>query len=286
MNFILFPFWVWLLIVLIIILIVLWLLFRSNPESESAQENVDTVASDVTEKDDEPAQVDEPLDDDVDEAEEVTVEPAYEPVPGTIDFVVDDDDDDDDDVEGDDSDDMSAPDEADADENEDDDDDDDIEDVVILDADMSTDAAPTEAAIDVLFDEDESADDAVTDTADATEAAEDAVTESAEAAADVFEADDEVTIAPVEAEDEPVEDNLKIIEGIGPKIESVLKAAGIRTLRKLSLLEVSEIQEILTANNLRLANPETWPLQAQLAADGKTDELEELQGKLKGGRFV
>ena len=90
----------------------------------------------------------------------------------------------------------------------------------------------------------------------------------------------------VVSEETVAEDNLRIVEGIGPKIESVLKNAGVRTLRQLSEMSVESIQVILTENNLRLANPETWPEQARLAANGEMTALEALQDKLKGGRIV
>lgn len=100
------------------------------------------------------------------------------------------------------------------------------------------------------------------------------------------EAADEGIVDKVVSEETSAEDNLRIIEGIGPKIESVLKSAGVRTLRQLSEMSADSIQAILTANNLRLANPETWPEQARLAADGDMEALEALQDKLKGGRVV
>ena len=82
------------------------------------------------------------------------------------------------------------------------------------------------------------------------------------------------------------QDDLKAIEGIGPKIEELLHNAGIRTWRQLSETPVTRIQEILTAAGPRyqLADPGTWPQQALLAAEGKWDELKELQDALNGGR--
>lgn len=117
---------------------------------------------------------------------------------------------------------------------------------------------------------------------------EEVITETVPVAEDDFEdtvVSEEVSVAdPVAAL--VAEDNLRIIEGIGPKIESVLKNAGVRTLRQLSEMSADSIQAILTENNLRLANPETWPEQARLAADGDMEALEALQDRLKGGRVV
>lgn len=81
-------------------------------------------------------------------------------------------------------------------------------------------------------------------------------------------------------------DDLALIEGIGPKIASVLKAAGISTFAELAATDVARLSEILQSANLRLADPATWPEQAQLAAEGKWDDLKSLQGSLKGGQRV
>ena len=77
-------------------------------------------------------------------------------------------------------------------------------------------------------------------------------------------------------------DDLKKIEGIGPKIAETLVAAGIATyadLAKAKPAQISEIIEGVRGNHV----PDTWPKQAKLAADGKWDELKELQDKLDGG---
>jgi len=83
-------------------------------------------------------------------------------------------------------------------------------------------------------------------------------------------------------------DKLTKIEGIGPKIAEHLNAAGITTFAGLAKTEVSAIQEILNNAGKRYSihNPGTWPMQADLAANGKWDELKVLQDKLDGGKFV
>jgi predicted flap endonuclease-1-like 5' DNA nuclease len=82
------------------------------------------------------------------------------------------------------------------------------------------------------------------------------------------------------------QDDLKAVEGIGPKIEALLYNAGIRTWKALSETPVSSIQEILTAAGPRfaLADPGTWPKQSGLAAVGKWDELQVLQDALNSGK--
>ena len=81
-------------------------------------------------------------------------------------------------------------------------------------------------------------------------------------------------------------DDLKIIEGIGPKIEKLLKEAGISSFVELAKAGADKIREILDAagSSFNLADPDSWGKQAKLAADGKWDELKEYQEKLKGGR--
>ena len=80
-------------------------------------------------------------------------------------------------------------------------------------------------------------------------------------------------------------EDLKVVEGIGPKIEELLKAGGITNWQELADASVERIQEILDAagDNYRLAVPTTWPQQAGLAAAGAWDELSTLQDELKGG---
>lgn len=87
---------------------------------------------------------------------------------------------------------------------------------------------------------------------------------------------------------ETKEDNLRLIEGIGPKIESILKKAGLRTWRILSQMTAEEIREILLTEGgerYKVHDPSSWPQQALLAADGKFDELKAYQKGLDGGKF-
>ena len=81
-------------------------------------------------------------------------------------------------------------------------------------------------------------------------------------------------------------DNLKLVEGIGPKIEELLNADGIRTFAKLSATDPQHIAALLDTAGARfqIHDPATWPQQAALARDGKWDELKVLQERLTGGR--
>lgn len=80
-------------------------------------------------------------------------------------------------------------------------------------------------------------------------------------------------------------DDLQRIEGIGPKISTVLQAAGITTFSRLAAASVEQLNNILRAGGIsRIADPSTWPQQAGLAAAGDWDGLAQLQDTLKGGR--
>ncbi|MTB52911.1 hypothetical protein E1J53_0018200 [Lewinella sp. W8] len=80
-------------------------------------------------------------------------------------------------------------------------------------------------------------------------------------------------------------EDLKVIEGVGPKIEGLLKEGGINNWSELANTSVERIQEILDAAGPRykLANPRTWPQQAALAAAGNWSALKALQDDLQGG---
>ena len=84
------------------------------------------------------------------------------------------------------------------------------------------------------------------------------------------------------------QDDLKMVEGIGPKIEGLLHAGGIMTWRDLADVDVAKVQAILdeAGPRYRMHSPATWAKQAALAADAKWAELEKLQDELDGGREV
>lgn len=81
------------------------------------------------------------------------------------------------------------------------------------------------------------------------------------------------------------ENDLKMIEGIGPKIEQLLKSNGIMTWQALAESSVERLKEILTeaGNRYKMHNPSTWPDQARLAADGEWEKLKTYQDYLDGG---
>ncbi len=78
-------------------------------------------------------------------------------------------------------------------------------------------------------------------------------------------------------------DDLKKVEGIGPKIAETLSAAGISTFAELAKAKPAKISEIIAdvrGNHVT----DTWPAQAKMAAEGKWDELKKWQDELDGGK--
>lgn len=83
-------------------------------------------------------------------------------------------------------------------------------------------------------------------------------------------------------------DDLKIVEGIGPKIEKVFHEAAIYTFADLSEITVENIKLLLEQAGSRYAmhDPTTWPKQAKMAMEGRWDELKKWQSELDKGRIV
>jgi subtilisin-like proprotein convertase family protein/predicted flap endonuclease-1-like 5' DNA nuclease len=139
---------------------------------------------------------------------------------------------------------------------------------------------------------------AVVETVEAPEVAEtvEAVVETVEApeVAETVEAVVETVETPeVEEEDETMDetitpDDLKKIEGIGPKIEELLNNAGVFTFEQLAEMETEDIQDILDAAgpSYNRHDPGTWAEQAELAANEEWEELKTWQDELVGGRVA
>lgn len=81
-------------------------------------------------------------------------------------------------------------------------------------------------------------------------------------------------------------DDLKVIEGIGPKIEQLLFAKGITTYGQLAATSVQQLKDILAEAGPRytMHDPGTWSAQALLAANGEWDNLKAYQEFLHGGK--
>lgn len=81
-------------------------------------------------------------------------------------------------------------------------------------------------------------------------------------------------------------DDLKKVEGIGPKIAGLLNDAGIVSFVDLSKASIKTLKKILTdaGSRYKMHDPKTWAAQAKLAAKGEWDKLKAWQGELKGGK--
>ncbi len=83
------------------------------------------------------------------------------------------------------------------------------------------------------------------------------------------------------------QDDLKIVEGIGPKIEGMFKTAGIKTWKALSESSVAECQKVLDGggDRYKIHDPASWPLQAKMCYEGKWKELAKWQDQHKHGKL-
>lgn len=62
--------------------------------------------------------------------------------------------------------------------------------------------------------------------------------------------------------------DLKVIDGIGPKMEKILHAGGIKTVDALAKASISKIERVIekSGSNFRAINPESWLAQAKKIA--------------------
>ncbi len=81
-------------------------------------------------------------------------------------------------------------------------------------------------------------------------------------------------------------DDLRKIEGIGPKVQSLLNEMGITTFAQLAEADPAAVQKMLDEAGLQMMNPEGWIMQAKLAAKGDWEGFARLQDELKGGRVA
>ena len=81
-------------------------------------------------------------------------------------------------------------------------------------------------------------------------------------------------------------DDLKVVEGIGPKIAELCENIGITTWAGLADTPVSTLQSMLDEAGpaFTMQNPGTWPEQAGLLATGKWAAFKELTDRLDGGK--
>ena len=82
-------------------------------------------------------------------------------------------------------------------------------------------------------------------------------------------------------------DDLKKIEGIGPKISELMASNGYPTFALMSEAKVEDLKQILTdaGSRYQMHDPTSWPLQAKMAAEGQWDELKKWQDEHDGGKI-
>lgn len=82
------------------------------------------------------------------------------------------------------------------------------------------------------------------------------------------------------------EDDLTIVEGIGPKISELFHNHNIKTWAALASTSVEKCQEVLNSGGKRfeIHRPGTWPMQAEMAALGKWAELKKWQDEHDYGK--
>ena len=88
-----------------------------------------------------------------------------------------------------------------------------------------------------------------------------------------------------ENEQSPAKDDLKKIEGIGPKIEEILNAKGINTFKELSNTSRNTLKNYLdeAGSRFKMHEPKSWPHQAGIADRGEWDDLKLYQEFMDGG---
>ncbi len=83
------------------------------------------------------------------------------------------------------------------------------------------------------------------------------------------------------------ENDLKVIEGIGPKIEGLFHNFDIKTWDALAHISVAKCQEVLQSggDRYRVHDPSSWPMQAKMCHEGKWKQLHRWQVEHKHGKL-
>lgn len=83
------------------------------------------------------------------------------------------------------------------------------------------------------------------------------------------------------------ENDLKLVEGIGPKIEGLFHDFGIKTWKELAETSADKCQEVLDSGGkrYRIHDPASWPMQAKMAHEGHWAQLIEWQEKHRAGKY-
>nr|WP_297784137.1 hypothetical protein [uncultured Allomuricauda sp.] len=83
------------------------------------------------------------------------------------------------------------------------------------------------------------------------------------------------------------ENDLKLVEGIGPKIEGLFHDFGIKTWKELAETSADKCQEVLDSGGkrYRIHDPASWPMQAKMAYEGHWQQLFDWQEKHRAGKY-
>jgi predicted flap endonuclease-1-like 5' DNA nuclease len=119
-------------------------------------------------------------------------------------------------------------------------------------------------------------------TADTAEA--EVASDATAATADVPDATAGQTFTAMADSEPATGDDLKVIEGIGPRFDAILRGAGVESFAQLAALDAEEIRTKIRDGGGKRVRPATWPEQARLAAGGEWEALAQMQARLKGGR--
>ena len=82
------------------------------------------------------------------------------------------------------------------------------------------------------------------------------------------------------------ENDLTVVEGIGPKIQELFHNHDVKTWAALAGCTEAKCKDVLLSggDRFKMHKPGTWPRQAGLAAEGKWQELLDWQDALDGGK--
>ena len=82
------------------------------------------------------------------------------------------------------------------------------------------------------------------------------------------------------------ENDLTVVEGIGPKIQELFHNHNVNTWKALSECSVDKCQSVLDSggDRFKIHNPGSWPEQAKMAYEGRWADLLKWQDELDGGK--
>jgi|GEM_PF-3359915 len=82
------------------------------------------------------------------------------------------------------------------------------------------------------------------------------------------------------------QDDLKIVEGIGPKIAEHLGKHGLRTWSDMAAAKPAQLKKVLdeAGDRFQLHDPSNWPEQCRMMVENRWDELRKYQRKLSSAR--